>query len=66
MSQKVYIEKVLKHFQMYYCKPIDTPVAKGENLCQDMCPKTPDEIEKLSHVPNVSVVGNLMYAMLCT
>lgn len=30
LSQKSYIEKVLKRFGMHDCKPIDTPVAKGD------------------------------------
>ena len=40
LSQQTYIKKVLEHFQMHNCKPIDTPVAKNESLSLDMCPKT--------------------------
>ena len=32
------------------CKPIDNPGVKGENLYQEMCPKTQDEIEKMARV----------------
>jgi len=66
LSQQTYINKVLERFQMYDCKPIDNPIAKSENLCLDMCPKTQDEIEKMAHVPYANVVGSLMYAMMCT
>ncbi|KAA0067896.1 gag/pol protein [Cucumis melo var. makuwa] len=32
----------------------------------DGCPKTPQEVEEMRHIPYASVVGSLMYAMLCT
>jgi hypothetical protein len=32
----------------------------------DQCPKTQEEEEDMSHVPYASVVGSLMYAMVCT
>ena len=32
LSQKSYIEKVLKRFGMQECKPGDTPVAKGDKF----------------------------------
>lgn len=35
---------------MYDYKAIDTPIAKGEDLWQAMCPKTQDEIEKMGLV----------------
>lgn len=66
LSQQTYIKKVLERFQMSDCKPIDNPVVKGENLYQEMCPKTQDEIEKMARVPYASAVGSLMYAMMCT
>ena len=31
-----------------------------------MCPKTPEEKEKMSRVPYANAVGILMYAMMCT
>ncbi|XP_075086049.1 secreted RxLR effector protein 161-like [Nicotiana tabacum] len=31
-----------------------------------MCPKTPEETERMSRVPYRSAVGSLMYAMVCT
>jgi hypothetical protein len=32
----------------------------------DQCPKTHEEEEDMSHVPYVSAISNLMYAMVCT
>jgi len=37
----------------------------GVNLFAKQCPKTQEEYEEMSYVPYVSVVGSLMYAMVC-
>ena len=66
LSQEHYIKKVLEKFHMQDCKPIDTPIAKGEGLSLRMCPKTPDEKAQMEKVPYSSAVGSLMYAMMCT
>ena len=66
LSQQTYIQKVLEHFQLHNCKPIDTPVVKNESLSLDMCPKTQDEKEKMAYVSFANAVGSLMYAMMCT
>ena len=44
LSQKSYIEKVLKRFGMQDCKPGDTPIAKGDKFSLDQCPKNELEI----------------------
>ena len=64
MCQEPYIKRVLERFRMHYSK--HTPVEKGLALNFDQCPKTDQEKEKMKDVPDVSVVGSLMYAMLCT
>ena len=51
---------------MYDCKPMDTLVEKNLRLSLDMCPKTPNEKEKMSKVSYSNVVGSLTYAMMCT
>ena len=66
LSQQTYIKKVLERFLMNGCKPIDTLVAKSENLSKELCPKTQIEKEKMAHVPYANTVGSLMYAMMCT
>ena len=35
-------------------------------LAAEQCPRTQEEEEDMSHVPYVSIVGSLMYAMVCT
>ena len=51
---------------MSSCKPVDTPVSKGEALSLNMYPKHSQEREEMSRVPYASVVGSLMYVMMCT
>jgi hypothetical protein len=66
LSQEHYIRKVLKKFYMQDCKSIDTPIAKDKGLSLRMCPKTPDEKTQMKKIPYSSVVGSLMYALMCT
>lgn len=66
LSQETYINKVLERFKMQDCRPIDSPIAKGEGLSRRLCPKTLEEQERIKIVPYASAVGSLMYAMMCT
>jgi hypothetical protein len=45
---------------------MNTHVDKSLSLSRDICPKTLEEKEKMSRVPYISVVGSLIYAMMCT
>ena len=38
----------------------------GVPLSNDQRPKTQEEVDMMRQVPYVSVVGSLMYVMLCT
>ena len=42
------------------------PTRFGVFLSKEQCPKTPQEEEDMIQYPYASVVGSLMYAMLCT
>jgi hypothetical protein len=66
LSQKNYIEKILKRYNMQDSKPIDTPVAKGDKFSLDQCPKNEFEKQEMQMIPYASVVGSLMYAQVCT
>ena len=67
LSQKEYLRKVLKHFGMNEkSKPVSTPLAPHFKLSASMSPKNDAEREYMSKVPYASVVGSLMYAMVCT
>ena len=51
---------------MQECKPVKVPILVGVSLSVEQCPKTQEEEEDMSRVPYASVVGILMYAMVCT
>jgi hypothetical protein len=66
LSQKSYIEKVLKKYNLSNCKAVATPFASHFKLSSRQCPVTKDENMYMSHIPYSNVVGNIMYAMICT
>ena len=66
LSQSEYIKKVLKRFNMQDAKPVNTPLASHFRLTKEMCPKAQEEVDKMSNILYSSVVGSLMYAMVCT
>lgn len=66
LSQRGYIEKVLRRFNMHNAKPVSTPLATHFRLSSDLCPQSDHEIEYMSRVPYSSAVGSLMYAMVCS
>ena len=66
LSQKMYIEEVLKRFSMENSKRGLVPFRHSIHLSKKMCPSTPEEIERMSKIPYASVVRSLMHTMLCT
>ncbi|PPZ05609.1 hypothetical protein C5P41_24865, partial [Escherichia coli] len=66
LSQSLYLEKVLKRFNMLDSKRGLLPVRHGIHLSKEMSPKTPEERDKMARIPYASAIGSLMYAMLCT
>lgn len=36
------------------------------HLCKSMRPKIPEEVQQMSKIPYASIIGSLMYAMVCT
>ena len=66
LSQAGYIDKVLEQFSMQNSKKGLLPFRHGVPLSDDQGPKTQEEENMMRQVPYASVVGSLMYAMLCT
>ena len=66
LSQKKYIKRVLERFNMKNAKPVSIPLASHMKLSKKMCPTTKEEKENMAKIPYSSVVGSLMYAMVCT
>ncbi|KAM1443641.1 hypothetical protein ACFX2I_039895 [Malus domestica] len=66
LSQKGYIEKVLKRFNMFSCGTTKMPISKGDKLSKAQCPKNDLERKIMEEKPYASLVGSLMYAQVCT
>ncbi|XP_075111787.1 uncharacterized protein LOC142181966 [Nicotiana tabacum] len=60
LSQRSYIESVLKTFNMQDYRTGVAPVVKGDKLSKDQCPKNKVEMRTMKDVPYASVVGCLM------
>ena len=66
LSQRNYIDIVLKRYGMLDSKPLDTLVAKGDKFSLNQCPKGNLEIEEMKSIPYTSIIRSLMYAQVCT
>ena len=51
LSQRGYIDKVLRRFNMHNAKPVSTPLATHFKLSSALCPKSDADIEYMSRVP---------------
>ena len=66
LSQQSYIKKVLHRFNMHDAKSISTSIAPHFKLSALQCASTDEDFEYMSRVLYSSVVGSLMYAMVCS
>ena len=66
LSQHNYSKKILHHLNMHDSKLVSTCIALYFNLLAGQCPSSDEDIEYMSKVPYSSVVGSLMYAMVCS
>ena len=66
LSQSTYIDKVLTRFSMQNSKKGLMSTRHGIVLFKKQCPTTLQKEENMRYVPYASVVGSLMYTMLCT
>lgn len=66
LSQKDYIQKILVRFGMVDSKPIITPLLEKEKLSALIKVQAQADQDYMSKVQYSSVVGSLMYAMVCT
>ena len=58
--------KVLKMFNMDGSKKGFISMSSGANLSNTQCLVALDELESMVKIPYTSVIGSIMYAMLCT
>ena len=66
LSQSIYLDKVLKRFNMENSKKGDLPIQSNTKLSKTQSPSTEAEIAEMSQLPYASAVGSIMYAMTCT
>jgi hypothetical protein len=66
LSQKTYLEKVLKKYSMHMCKPSPAPIVKDDRFREFQCPKNQYEIDRMKAVRYASAIGSLQYAQVCT
>ena len=58
LSQQHYIDKVLKKFQM--------KLGQQFQLSAEQSPKSREEVEQMDKLPYASIIGSVMYVMICT
>ena len=51
---------------MKSCYSSKAPIVKGDRFSKGQCPHTNIKRDQMKSVPYSSVVGNLMYAQVCT
>jgi hypothetical protein len=66
LSQKAYLEKVLKKFSMQVCNPMPTPIVKGDKFESFQSLRNQYKIDQMKSVPYASAVRSLMFAQVCT
>lgn len=66
LSQGGYINKVLKKYGFIEVKTVSTPMGQHFKLSHDQAPRSDEENEIMSKIPYTSVVGSIMYIMVCT
>jgi hypothetical protein len=66
LSQKSYIENVLKRYNMHKCNVSPSPIVKGDKFGEYQCPKNQYEKNKMKSVPYVSAIESIMYAQVYT
>ena len=66
LSQAEYVKKIFNRFNMNEAKLVSTPLGSYFSLSKEQSPKTKEERDHMSKVPYASVIGSLMYDMVCT
>jgi hypothetical protein len=66
LSQKAYIKKVLKRYNMYECSTTPVPSMKGDKLGTFQSPRNQLKINEMKSIYYASAVRSIMYAQVCT
>jgi hypothetical protein len=66
LSQKAYLEKILKKYSMHASKPTPAPIVKGDSFGKFQYPRNQYEIDQMKVISYASATGSLQYAQVCT
>jgi hypothetical protein len=66
IDQAQYIETILVRYGMHNCNPVSTPAEPGLVLTSMMSPRDDRDRHFMADKPFRSVIGSLMFAMVCT
>ena len=66
LSQKTYIDQILKRFNMHSCSFGKALILKGDKFSKAQCPHNNKERDEIKVVPYASLLGSLMYVQVCT
>ena len=66
LSQHMYIDHILKMFNMQSCSSSKTPIVKGDRFSKGQCPHNDIKRYQMKAVSYSSIVGILMYTQVCT
>jgi hypothetical protein len=65
LSQKAYIKKVLRRYNMHDCSCTSVPFVKDDNLGLFQSPRNQLEIDQMKLIPYASAVKTIMYVQVC-
>src|SRR6202522_3449770 len=66
LSQKSYIDSILRRYNFDDLKPVSTPMDPNTRLTSAQSPSTTEELGAVRNIPYHEAVGSLMYATLGT
>ena len=66
LSQEGYFSSILEKHGMHACKPVQVQLPSHIPLSKEDAPSDEDEEDYMKTVPYASIIGSLMYGMLCT
>jgi hypothetical protein len=66
LSQKTYLENILKKISMHACNPTPAPIVKGDKYESFQSLRNQYEIDQMKSVPYASAVESLMHAQVYT
>ena len=66
LSQEKYVSKILERFNMLEANSVGSVLPKNYKLNAKQCPKSEKDKAEMSKVLYASIVGSLIYVMVCT